>query len=97
VNDFLMVAGVCAAAGVLGWLVGRLVRTDGSPRLPLGRESGESFWRDALPWPTGVQEDDEIAWHVPRDDPPVALQVALSPPPGRAVPPTRPQQRLSGR
>jgi hypothetical protein len=93
-----MVAGVCAAAGVLGWLVGRLVRTDGSPRLPLGRDSGESFWRDALPWPAGVQEDTDIAWHVPRDDPPPLPTASGRHLAGdRPVPPTYPQRRYVGR
>jgi len=92
----MFLAGVGVAAS-LGWLTGRLARGNGPPGLPLGSESRETFWRRTLPWPTGVQEDTEIAWHVPRDDPPVPLQVALSPPPGRAVPPTRPQRRLTGR
>ena len=93
-----MVAGVCAAAGVLGWIVGRLVRTDGSPRWPLGRDSQESFWRDALPWPTGVQEDSDIAWHVPREEsppPPASSERRLMG--DRPVPPTQPQRRFVGR
>lgn len=93
--DFLIVAGLCAAAGALGWLVGRLVRTDGAPRWPLGSESRETYWREALPWPKGVQEDDEIAWHVPREDPeplptPIRRRIAGDLP----VPPTQPQRRF---
>ena len=66
----LLLAGVLVAA-VLGWLTGRLARGTGLPGMPLGAESRDTFWRRTLPWPTGVQEDNEIAWHVPRDDPPV--------------------------
>jgi hypothetical protein len=92
----MLLAGIGVAAS-LGWLIGRLA-SDTWPRgLPLGVESRETFWQKTLPWPTGVQEDTEIAWHVPRDDPPSPPSVAFSSPLGQPTPPTRPQRRLTSR
>ena len=96
-DDLLMLLAGVLVAAVLGWLTGRLARGSGPPGLPLGAESRETFWRRTLPWPTGVQEDTEIAWHVPRDDPPAPTSAAPSSSLGQPVPPTRPQRRLSGR
>jgi hypothetical protein len=77
------------------------IRVDGPPGWPLGTESREAFWRRTLPWPRGVQEDDEIAWHVPRADrivsPPGPATAGRPTAGARPVPPTRPQQRLVGR
>ena len=28
-----------------------------------------SWWRSTMPWPEGVQEDDELAWHVHEPEP----------------------------
>jgi hypothetical protein len=92
----MLLAGLAVAAS-LGWLIGRLARDTWPRGLPLGEESRETFWQKTLPWPTGVQEDGEIAWHVPRDDPPRPPSVAFSSPPGQPTPPTRPQPRLSSR
>ena len=92
----MLLAGVVVAAS-LGWLTGRLARGSGPRGLPLGADSLETYWRKALPWPTGVQEDAEIAWHVPRDAPPVPASAALLSPRDQPVPPTRPQPRLIGR
>jgi len=92
----MLLAGVIVAAS-LGWLIGRLARDTWPRGLPLGVESRETFWRKTLPWPTGVQEDTEIAWHVPRDDRPLPSSVALSPPLDQPVPPTQPQRRLTSR
>jgi len=92
----MLLAGIGVAAS-LGWLIGRLARDTWPRGLPLGVESRETFWQKTLPWPTGVQEDTEIAWHVPRDDPPVPTSVAPSSPLGQPVPPTRPQPRITGR
>ena len=96
-DDLLMLLAGVLVAAVLGWLTGRLARGSGLPGMPLGAESRDTFWRRTLPWPTGVQEDTEIAWHVPRDDPPAPTSAAPSSPLGQPVPPTRPQRRLSGR
>jgi hypothetical protein len=77
------------------------LRVDGPPGWPLGTESRESYWQRVLPWPRGVQEDSEIAWHVPRSEAPVgspATREAGRPSAGtRPAPPTRPQPRFSGR
>ena len=98
-DDLLMLLGAVAGAGVLGWLAGRLVRTDGPPGWPLGDESREAFWRKSLPWPKGVQEDAEIAWHVPPTTPPAQASAATAVRNGdvRPIPPTRPQGRFVSR
>ena len=99
-DELLTLVVLAAGAGVLARIAARYVRIEGPLGWPLGRESRERFWRDTMPWPHGVQEDSEIAWHVPRaasgaagspvdDDPPASR--------GQAVPPTRPQARLTGR
>jgi hypothetical protein len=93
----MLVAGFVTAA-VLGAMAGRLARGDGPRGLPIGDETREGFWRRSLPWPTGVQEDSEIAWHVPpapqATEPDRRATIEGSP-----IPPTRPQGRLrlSGR
>jgi hypothetical protein len=52
---------VAPLALLSGWLAGRgsrplgaLVNTGGS----------EGWWRSTMPWPRGVQEDDELTWTV---------------------------------
>jgi hypothetical protein len=56
-----------------GWLIGRGERELGA--LLQGRDT---WWRSTMPWPRGVQEDDEVHWRLrrtgsreadPRDDP----------------------------
>jgi hypothetical protein len=44
-----------------------------------------------------VQEDDEIAWHVPAPAPSSVVGSARPLPVGRPVPPTAPQRRMTGR
>jgi hypothetical protein len=44
---------------LLGWLDRRGSRQLGS--LVNGRDS-EGWWRATMPWPQGVQEEDELAW-----------------------------------
>jgi hypothetical protein len=60
-----------------------------------GRDDA-SWWRSNLPWPRGVQEDDDIAWHVPRPTVVPAGRVPAALPAGKPVPPTRPQRRIQG-
>jgi hypothetical protein len=93
-----MLLAAIAGAGILGWLAGRLLRTDGQPGWPVGALSREEYWRRTLPWPRGVQEDDGIAWHVPRDEPAEAPQSGgRAQSVGRPIPPTQPQRRFIGR
>jgi hypothetical protein len=77
-------------------VVARLVPLDVPFGWPLGAESRDAFWRMTLPWPRGVQEDVEIAWHVPRPASPVDVEQRPTAP-RRPVPPTRPQPRFIGR
>ena len=78
----------------LTMVLGRFVKFDGPLGWPLGAASREAFWRRTLPWPSGVQEDDEIAWHVPRSVEPVAPSPRRPVSAGRPVPPTHPQRRI---
>jgi hypothetical protein len=100
-DDILMMAVMLVLIRIVAVVVARYVKFEGPIGWPLGSESREGFWRRALPWPHGVQEDDEIAWHVPRTVAPVspaAERLArVASPGGRPVPPTRPQSRIVGR
>ena len=61
----IVLLGLAAApvAVLGGWLAGR----DRMVATPLGTTS-ESWWRDAMPWPHGVQEDDDVHWNFGADD-----------------------------
>ena len=92
-----MLLGIAAGCGAIAALAARFVGVEGPTGWPIGAASREEFWRRSMPWPRGVQEDDEIAWHVP----PVADAESRLIAPGSAtvdpIPPTRPQQRFVGR
>jgi hypothetical protein len=61
ISALLLLALAAAPVAVLGaWLAARrdprsssLVQAGGS----------EAWWRQAMPWPHGVQEDDEVHWN----------------------------------
>jgi hypothetical protein len=57
----LVLLGLAATplAVLLGWLDRRGSRPLGA--LLHGRDS-EGWWRATMPWPQGVQEDDEVTW-----------------------------------
>jgi len=97
-DDIVGIAVILIALRALRAVADRFVLTDGPPGWPLGEVSRESFWRRTLPWPHGVQEDSDIAWHVPR---PVEPTDERGQTPrldeGRPLPPTRPQSRVVGR
>jgi hypothetical protein len=78
-------------------LAAKFVGVDPTSLWPLGEQGREDFWRKMLPWPRGVQEDDEIAWHVPPTGPPTTALSARPVSLGRPVPPTTPQRRIAGR
>jgi hypothetical protein len=92
-----MLLGIAVGCGVVAALAARFVGVDGPPGWPLGADSREEFWRRSLPWPRGVQEDDEIAWHVPPVASAETEPAAQRPGAGLPVPPTRPQRRVVGR
>ena len=94
-DEVMELVAIVAGLVVLAQLADRFMRGEGPPGWPLGNLSREEFWRQALPWPRGVQEDAEIAWHVPVDRAPV--EPARAPVDGQVVPPTRPQPRIVGR
>ena len=58
----LLLLGVAAAPlAVLGaWLAGRRDPRQGS-LVQVGGSDG--WWRQTMPWPHGVQEDDEVHWN----------------------------------
>ena len=87
------VAGLSAFAMLAAWLL----RIDSTSLWPLGEQGREGFWRRTLPWPPGVQEDAEIAWHVPRATPAPHAASMRALETGRAAPPTRPQRRIGSR
>jgi hypothetical protein len=87
----VILAGLSTFAMLAAWLL----RVDSTSLWPLGEQGREGFWRRTLPWPRGVQEDAEIAWHVPRPAPTAAAPRAVAI--GTAVPPTRPQRRMGSR
>jgi hypothetical protein len=87
----VILVGLSAFAMLAAWFL----HVDSTTLWPLGEEAREAFWRRTLPWPRGVQEDVEIAWHVPRQVPAVeAPRTAVI---GKPVPPTRPQRRIASR
>ena len=94
-DQLLPLATLVAAITILARVVARYFRWDVPLGWPLGRESRERFWQEAMPWPHGVQEDADIAWHVPRPAPAVSpVAKAQS---GHPIPPTQPQPRMTGR
>lgn len=94
-DQLLTLGTLVVATAVLARVMARYVRSDVPLGWPLGRESRERFWQDAMPWPRGVQEDVDIAWHVPRAA--SATTAVAQPPPGHPIPPTQPQPRMTGR
>jgi len=92
-----MMAVIVVGLTAFALLAARFVGVDPTSLWPLGEVGHEDFWRRVLPWPRGVQEDDEIAWHVPPTSPSRAAASARPMAIGRAVPPTRPQRRIAGR
>ncbi len=68
ITALLLLGAAAAPLAVLGgWLAGRrdphlgtLVRVGGS----------DGWWRQTMPWPHGVQEDDDVHWNFgPADEP----------------------------
>lgn len=87
----VVLAGLSAFAMLSAWFVRTGYGQFGA--FAHGRDDA-TWWRSSMPWPHGVQEEDEIGWHVPR--PPGATEqprrvVFVT---GKAVPPTRPQGRI---
>jgi hypothetical protein len=57
----LLLAAAAAPLAVLGgWLAGRRDPRSGS-LIHVG--GSEGWWRQAMPWPQGVQEDDDVHWN----------------------------------
>ncbi len=66
----VVLLGVAAAPLALlgGWLASR----DRAVATPLGTTS-EGWWRQTMPWPHGVQEDDAVQWHFADAPPPASV------------------------
>jgi hypothetical protein len=95
-DDIVGIVVILIGLRALRAVADRFMLSDGPPGWPLGEVSRESFWRRTLPWPQGVQEDSEIAWHVPRPVEPAETQRRARAE-ERPRPPTRPQSRVVGR
>jgi hypothetical protein len=59
------------AAAPLALLGGWIATHDRSVAPPVGG-TGESWWRETMPWPHGVQEDDDIHWNFGSEGPPAS-------------------------
>ena len=57
-----LVAGTTLAGRVLSWFVARGYSAYAS--LVHGRDDA-AFYGSQMPWPSGVQEDDEVHWRIP--------------------------------
>lgn len=72
----LLAAAAAPLAMLSGWLAGRGSRPLGS--LVNGGDS-ETWWRSTMPWPRGVQEEDDLTWSF-REKQPAATK-SFRPPP----------------
>ena len=76
-----------------GWLAGR-----GHGRLGalVSGPSGSGWWQTTMPWPHGVQEDDDFKWNFGDRDKPIVESIGREPaaghPMGIVEPPRTPQQ-----
>lgn len=68
ITAFVLLGMAAAPLAVLsGWLAGRGSRPLGS--LVNGGDS-ETWWRSTMPWPRGVQEEDDLTWSFRDTQPP---------------------------
>jgi hypothetical protein len=78
ISALLLIAAAAAPLAVLGaWLAARRDARVGT-LIQVGGADG--WWRQAMPWPHGVQEDDDVHWNFgppeqPDDERPDALSV----------------------
>jgi hypothetical protein len=67
ISALLLLAAAAAPLAVLGaWIAAR--RNPGTASL-IHVGGSEGWWRQAMPWPQGVQEDDEVHWNFGRPEP----------------------------
>ncbi len=94
VIELMVVIVACGGIGaMLGWFVSRGYRAFGA--IIRGQDDA-AFYQEMMPWPHGVQEEDEVHWQIPRTvsrSPTRASNGGRPLPPHRRtdVPPTRPQ------
>jgi hypothetical protein len=69
ISALLLIAAAAAPVAVLGaWLAARRDPRAGT-LVQVGGADG--WWRQAMPWPHGVQEDDDVHWNFgPPEQPP---------------------------
>jgi len=95
----ILLLGVAATpiALVGGWLAGRGHGRLGT--LVSGPSSGTGWWQATMPWPHGVQEDDDFKWNFGDREGPIAESPGRAPAAGEATvvaePPRTPQQPRS--
>ena len=63
----LLGLGAAPLALLSGWLSGRGLRPLGSI---INGGDNATWWRSTMPWPTGVQEEDEVTWSFRRSQEP---------------------------
>jgi hypothetical protein len=84
ISALLLLALAAAPLALLGaWFAGRRDVRSGT-LVPVG--GSDSWWRDAMPWPTGVQEDDEVHWNFGPPERPDSHVDALTVDPVRLTP-----------
>jgi hypothetical protein len=93
VTELALLVALVAITAAIAALAARHFRPEIPLGWPMGATSREEFWRRSMPWPHGVQEDSDIAWHAPRRESTRTPSI----PPDRPIPPTRPQGRLVSR
>ena len=91
VTIFVVLAGLSAFAMLSAWFVRTGYGQFGG--FARGRDDA-TWWRSSMPWPRGVQEDDDIGWHVPRPPGAVEQSPRIGFGTGKAIPPTRPQRPI---
>jgi hypothetical protein len=72
ISTILLLAVAAAPIALVGgWLAGR-----GHGRLGalVSGQGGDGWWRTTMPWPQGVQEDDDFKWNFGDRDQPIASE-----------------------
>ncbi len=72
ISTILLLAVAAAPIALAGgWLAGR-----GHGRLGtlVSGPAGEGWWKTTMPWPQGVQEDDDFKWNFGDRDQPIASE-----------------------
>jgi hypothetical protein len=76
ISALLLIAAAAAPLAVLGaWLA---ARRDARAGTLIQAGGTDGWWRQAMPWPHGVQEDDDVHWNFGPPEQPADTADALS-------------------